>query len=66
MRRSWLTAGVFFAALLAESVVLLRFVAVRPAAAYGSHRALLLDELIAGAGLRAPDIEQGAGVVVAG
>ena len=51
MRRSWLTAGVFFAALLAESVVLLRFVAARPAAAYGSHRALLLDELIAGAGL---------------
>src|SRR5436190_8166826 len=41
-RRSWLTAGVFFAALLAESIVLLRFVAARPAAAYGSHRGLLL------------------------
>ena len=51
MRRSWLTAGIFFAALLAESVVLLRLVAARPAAAYGSHRGLLLDELIAGAGL---------------
>ena len=50
-RRSWLTAGVFFAALLAEAVVLLRFVAARPAAAYGSHRDLLLDELIAGVGL---------------
>src|ERR1700760_1125477 len=50
-RRSWLTAGVFFAALLAEAVVLLRFVAARPAAAYGSHRGLLLDELIAGVGL---------------
>ena len=32
-RRSWLTAGAFFAALLAEVVVLLRFVAARPAAA---------------------------------
>ena len=50
MRRSWLVAGVFFAALLAESIVLLRFVAARPAA-YGAHRGPLLDELIAGVGL---------------
>jgi len=50
MRRSWLAAGAFFAALLAESIVLLRFVAARPTA-YGSHRGLLLDELIAGVGL---------------
>ena len=46
MRRSWLTAGVMFAALLAESLVLLRLVVTRPAA-YGAHRGLLLDELIA-------------------
>jgi hypothetical protein len=39
-----------FAALLAESLVLLRMVATRPAA-YGSHRGLLLNELTAGAGL---------------
>ena len=51
MRRSWLTAGVFFAALLAESLVLLRFAATRLAAAYGSHRGVLLNELIAGVGL---------------
>ena len=51
MRRSWLTAGVFFAALLAESIVLLRFVAARPARPTASHRGLLLDELIAGVGL---------------
>src|SRR5204863_18261 len=50
MRRSWLTAGVMFAALLAESLVLLRLVITRPAA-YGAHRGLLLDELIAGASL---------------
>src|SRR6201989_3311614 len=50
MRRSWLAAGGFFAALLAESIVLLRFVAARPAA-YGTHRGMLLDELIAGVGL---------------
>ena len=50
MRRSWLAAGVMFAALLAESLVLLRLVVTRPAA-YGAHRGLLLDELIAGAGL---------------
>jgi hypothetical protein len=50
MRRSWLAAGVFFAALLAESAVLLRFVAARPAA-YGTHRGLLLDELIFAAAL---------------
>jgi hypothetical protein len=40
-----------FVALLAEAIVLLRFVAATPAAAYGSHRGLLLDELIAGVGL---------------
>ena len=39
-----------FAALLAESIVLLRIVATRPAA-YGSHRSLLLNELTAGVGL---------------
>ena len=50
MRRSWLTAGVMFAALLAVLLVLLRHVAAKPAA-YGAHRGLLLDELIAGAGL---------------
>lgn len=50
MRRSWMAAGAFFAALLAEAIVLLRFVAARPAA-YGTHRGLLLDELIAGVGL---------------
>jgi hypothetical protein len=50
MRRSWLAAGVFFAALLAESIVLLRLVATRPAA-YGAHRGLLVDELIAAASL---------------
>jgi hypothetical protein len=50
MRRSWLTAGVMFAALLAELLVLLRLVATRPAA-YGVHPGLLLDELIAGASL---------------
>src|SRR5438067_12097129 len=50
MRRSWRTAGVMFAALLAESLVLLRLVVTRPAA-YGAHRGLLLDELIAGASL---------------
>lgn len=50
MRRSWLAVGIVFAALLAESVVLLRLVATRPAA-YGAHRGPLLDELIAGAGL---------------
>jgi len=50
MRRSWLTAGVMFAALLAETLVLLRLIVTRPAA-YGAHRGLLLDELIAGASL---------------
>lgn len=48
MRRSWLVAGVLFVALLAVSLVLLRHVATRPAA-YGAHRSLLQDELIAGA-----------------
>ena len=50
MRRSWLAAGVMFAALLAESLVLLRLVVTRPAA-YGAHHGLLLDELLAGASL---------------
>ena len=50
MRRSWLTAGVTFAGLLAVSLVLLRHVATKPAA-YGAHRGLLLDELIASASL---------------
>ena len=50
MRRSWLAAGVMFAGLLEESLVLLRLVVTRPAA-YGAYRGLLLDELIAGAGL---------------
>ena len=50
MRRSWLVAGILFAALLAESIVLLRLVATRPAA-YGNHRGPLLDELLAAAGL---------------
>jgi len=50
MRRSWLTAGILFGALLAESLVLLRLVVTRPAA-YGAHRGLLRDELIAAAGL---------------
>ena len=50
MRRSWLAAGIMFAALLAESLVLLRLVITRPAA-YGAHRGLLLDELAAGASL---------------
>lgn len=48
MRRSWLVAGVLFAALLAEAIVLLQFVAARPQD-YGAHRGLLVDELIAGA-----------------
>jgi len=50
MRRSWLSAGIMFAALLAESLVLLWLVITRPAA-YGAHRGLLLNELIAGASL---------------
>ena len=50
MRRSWLTAGVMFAALLAESIVLRRIVAARPAAD-GSHRSLLLNELSGGIAL---------------
>ena len=37
MRRSWMIAGFMFAALLAESLVLLRLVVARPAV-YGSHR----------------------------
>src|ERR1700730_11949171 len=50
MRRSWLVAGIMFAALLAETIVLLRLVLTRPAA-YGAHHGLLLGELITGAGL---------------
>src|SRR5258707_7908119 len=48
MRRSWMVAGLMFTALLAESVVLLRMVAARPAS-YGSHQGSLLGELIAAA-----------------
>jgi hypothetical protein len=48
MRRSWIVAGFMFTALLAESVVLLRVVAARPAS-YGSHQGSLLGELIAAA-----------------
>jgi hypothetical protein len=48
MRRSWMVAGFMFAALLAESIVLLRVVATRPGA-YGSHQGSLLGELIAAA-----------------
>src|SRR6266404_4506417 len=50
LRRSWLIAGVLFAALLAAAVVLLRTVAARPAAG-GTHHELLLGELAAGTGL---------------
>jgi hypothetical protein len=50
LRRSWLIAGVLFAALLAAAVVLLRAVAARPAAG-GTHHQLLVGELAAGAGL---------------
>lgn len=52
LRRSWLIAGVMFAALLAESAVLLRLVLARPAG-YGIHHHLLRDELIAAAVLSA-------------
>jgi hypothetical protein len=48
MRRSWMIAGVMFAGLLAETIVLLRAVAARPAG-YGTHYRPLLTELIAGA-----------------
>jgi hypothetical protein len=48
MRRSWMFAGVMFAGLLAEAIVLLRAVAARPAG-YGTHYRPLLTELIAGA-----------------
>jgi hypothetical protein len=50
LRRSWLMAGVLFAALLAAAVMLLRTVAVSPAAG-GSHHELLVAELAAGSGL---------------
>src|SRR5256885_4780471 len=46
MRRSWLAAGIMFAALLAESLVLLRLLITTPPA-FRAHRRLLLDELIA-------------------
>jgi hypothetical protein len=46
MRRAWTVAGFMFAALLAESVALLRTVVTRPAV-YGSGRGSLPDELIA-------------------
>jgi hypothetical protein len=48
MRRSWMFAGVMFAGLLAEAIVLLRLVAARPAS-YGAHYRPLLTALIAGA-----------------
>lgn len=47
MRRSQLVVGMMFAALLAESVVLLQFVIGRPADS-GAYPALLVGELIAG------------------
>ena len=50
LRRSWLIAGVLFAALVAAAAVLLRAVAAR-AAAGGSHHELLVAELAAGCGL---------------
>jgi hypothetical protein len=50
MRRSWLVAGIMFAALLAELVVLLRLVVTRPTA-YGADHGLLVGELIAGVGV---------------
>jgi hypothetical protein len=50
LRRSWLVAGVMFAALLAESIVLLRLVITKPAT-YGAHHSALLGELIAGVSL---------------
>jgi hypothetical protein len=50
MRRSWLIGGAAFAALMAESIVLLRIVITRPAG-YGTHRDPLLTELIVGASL---------------
>lgn len=45
-----MVAGVMFAGLLAEAVVLLRAVAARPGA-YGAHYHPLLTELVAGAAL---------------
>src|SRR5256884_4669270 len=48
MRRSWLTARVMVAALLAESLLLLRLLVTRPAACR-AHPRLLPDELVAGA-----------------
>ena len=50
LRRSWLIAGVLFAALLAAAVALLRAAAARPAAG-GTHHELLVGELAAGTGL---------------
>jgi hypothetical protein len=50
LRRSWLVAGVRFAGLLAESIVLLRLVVTKPAD-YGAHHGPLLGELIAGVSL---------------
>ncbi len=47
LRRSWLIAGVLFAALLASAVVLLRAAAARPASG-GTHHQLLIGELAAG------------------
>lgn len=50
LRRSWLIAGVLFAALLTAAAVLLRAAAVRPAAG-GTHHQLLVGELAAGTAL---------------
>jgi|SRR5215469_12407348 len=50
MRRSWTVAGFMFAALLAESIVLVRVVVTRPAT-YGPHQGPLAGELIAAASL---------------
>lgn len=50
LRRSWLTAGVLFAVLLAAGVVLLRAAAVQSASG-GAHHQLLIGELAAGTGL---------------
>jgi hypothetical protein len=48
LRRSWLIAGMLFAALLATALVLLHAMASRPSAS-GTHHNLLVGELVAGA-----------------
>lgn len=47
MRRSWMVGGAAFAALMAESIVLLSIVITRPAG-YGTHHGPLMVELVAG------------------